>query len=568
MWTLSTSRNDESSKCRWLLVPYMTGRLYDVGCGPYKVFPHATGIDSGKAWGKATADVHVETAERLDFAASQTVDCLFSSHLLEHLDDWQGALREWLRVLRAGGHLCLYLPHRDFYPQVGNRQAWRNWFALNKERFKSLDDAVEAYVKPRRDAGETRAGYLYADTPWGNEDHKRDFVPEDIIEVMRELGGVDLVENEERNDDDEYSFWQVWKKLPNKREFAESWKNVKPAKTAAVTRFGAQGDNIQASSVLPWLKENGFHVTFFCQTGLGHEVIRHDPHIDRFIVLERDAIPNQFLAEFWESEKKKYTKWINLCESIEGTLLAAPGRSNFNWPNEARALHMDRNYLEWTHALAEVPSPYRPKFYSTLEERAWARKTSERWGRRNILWSLAGSSGHKVWPHLDAVIAGLMLEYHDVHVVLVGDEACQILEIGWEKEPRVHCQSGKWTIRESMAFAEVADIIIGTETGLLNAAGSMDAWKIVTLSHSSQEMLTKHWKNVITLEQPEGVGCPKHPCRQLHGAEGHDPWEACPSHEDDEMKVALCQYHVSADMMFAAIQRVLGVPVAIQRRAA
>ena len=467
------SVNDEASKCRWLLVPYMTGRLYDVGCGAYKVFPHATGVDSGKAWGRATADVHVETAERLDFAASQTVDCVFSSHLLEHLDDWKGALREWLRVLRTGGHLCLYLPHRDFYPQIGDRRKWREWFALNGGRFKSNDEAVEAYVQPRREAGETRTGYIYADTPWGNEDHKQDFAPQDIIDAMREIGGVDLVENEDRDDDDEYSFWQVWERLPNKREFAESWKKPRPAKTAAVTRFGAQGDNIQASSVLPWLKENGFHVTFFCQAGLGHEVIKHDPNIDRLIVLERDAIPNQFLAEFWEFERKRYTKWINLCESIEGTLLAAPGRSNFNWPNAARALHMDRNYLEWTHALAEVPPPYRPKFYSTLEERAWARKTADRWGRRNILWSLAGSSGHKVWPHLDAVIAGLMLEYPDVHVVLVGDEACRILEAGWEKEPRVHCQSGKWSIRESMSFAEVADIIIGTETGLLNAAGSM-----------------------------------------------------------------------------------------------
>ena len=347
-----------------------------------------------------------------------------------------------------------------------------------------------------------------------------------------------------------------------------SWKQPKPEKTAAVIRLGAQGDMIQMSSILPWLKEQGYWVDLYCQAGAGYEVVKHDPHVDRFIIQGKDEIPNQFLKEFWDYTRKRYTKFVNLSESIEGTLLAAPGRSNFNWPNAARALHMDRNYLEWTHALAEVPPPYRPKFYSTLEERAWARKTADRWGRRNILWSLAGSSGHKVWPHLDAVIAGLMLEYPDVHVVLVGDEACRILEVGWEKEPRVHCQSGKWTIRESMSFAEVADIIIGTETGLLNAAGSMDAWKIVTLSHSSPEMLTKHWKNVIALEQPEGVGCPKHPCRMLHGAEGHDPWEDCPPHEDDEMKVALCQYHVSADMMFAAIKRVFGVPIAIQRMAA
>ena len=154
-----------------------------------------------------------------------------------------------------------------------------------------------------------------------------------------------------------------------------------------------------------------------------------------------------------------------------------------------------------------------------------------------------------------------MLEMPEVHVTLGGDELCRILQKGWEKEPRVHCQAAKWSIRESMAFAEVADLIIGTETGLLNAAGMMDTWKIIILSHSSKEMLTKHWVNTIVLEQPEGGGCVKHPCRQLHGGDGHDAWEDCPVHEDEAMKVALCQYHVSAQMMWDAVRSVLGRPV-------
>ena len=339
-----------------------------------------------------------------------------------------------------------------------------------------------------------------------------------------------------------------------KHEF--SWKLPKPTKTCAIVRYGAIGDMVQTSSLFPWLKEQGYHLTLYSQSGQGHEAIKHDPHIDRFIIQAKDQIPPQFLEEFWNYTRKKYDKWVNLSESVEATLLASPGRANWEWPNHLRAKYLDRNYLEWTHELAGVPPPYRPKFYSTQEERIWAKEKARSYGRRNILWSLSGSSGHKVWPHLDAVIAGLMLRYPDVHVVLVGDEFCTILEVGWEKERRVHRQSGKWNIRQSMAFAEVADIIIGTETGLLNAAGSMDAWKIVTLSHSSQEMLTKHWKNVIALEQPDGVGCSKHPCRQLHGASGHDPWEDCP--QERETGTALCQYHIGPQTMFAAIETALG----------
>ncbi len=150
-----------------------------------------------------------------------------------------------------------------------------------------------------------------------------------------------------------------------------------------------------------------------------------------------------------------------------------------------------------------------------------------------------------------------MLKYPDVHVTLVGDEFCKILEQGWENERRVHKQSGRWSIRESMSFAEVADIVIGCETGLLNAAGSMDCWKIVTLSHSTKENLTKHWKNTIASEQPEGVGCPKYHCHMLHGANSTDPWMECPTHTDEKMKVALCQFHITPNMMFEAIESIL-----------
>lgn len=330
------------------------------------------------------------------------------------------------------------------------------------------------------------------------------------------------------------------------------WRLPKPEKTCAIIRYGAIGDMIQTSSLFPWLKENGYHVTLYCQSGPGYECVKHDPHVDRFIIQDKDAIPNQLLAEFWDDTKKKYNKWINLCESVEGTLLAIPGRANHEWPNEVRAKFNDRNYLEWTHELAQVPPPYQPRFYATIEEKAWARKTAQRWGRRNILWSLSGSSGHKTWPHLDAVVAQIMLKMPDTHVCLVGDEVCALLETGWEKEPRVHCLSGKWSIRESMAFSEVADLIIGTETGLLNAAGFLDVPKIVTLSHSSQEMLTKHWTNAIALEQPKGIGCNKQPCRQLHYT-----WDYCPKHE--ETGTAMCQFHIGPEMMWDAIVQLLGV---------
>jgi len=320
---------------------------------------------------------------------------------------------------------------------------------------------------------------------------------------------------------------------------------------------------LQMSSILPGLKAQGFDITVYCQQGDGYKIIQHDPNIDHFVVQGHDQVPPSLLTEFWDYTRKKYDKWINLCESVEVTLLAAPGRSAWAWPNELRAKMMDVNYLEFMHDLAGVPPPYQPKFYATTAEKVWAKEKARSYGKRNILWSLSGSSGHKRWPHLDSIIASVMLAYPDTHVVLVGDPYCQILETGWENEKRVHRMSGKWTIRESMAFAEQADLIIGNETGLLNGAGSMEAAKIVLLSHSSEEMLTKHWKNTIALQQPKGIGCAKQPCRQLHGADNSNTWLDCPMHE--ETGTALCQWHIHPDQMWAAIESVFGSP---QRKAA
>ena len=52
------------------------------------------------------------------------VDYIFSSHCLEHLTDWVGALDYWLDNLRQGGILFLYLPHpiQEYWLPWNNRK--------------------------------------------------------------------------------------------------------------------------------------------------------------------------------------------------------------------------------------------------------------------------------------------------------------------------------------------------------------------------------------------------------------------------------------------------------------
>lgn len=319
----------------------------------------------------------------------------------------------------------------------------------------------------------------------------------------------------------------------------------KPAKTCAIARYGAFGDLIQASSIYPELKKQGYHITLYTVKA-GYEISKHDPHIDKFVIQGQDQVPNHVLPEFWNSLRKKYDKFINLSESVEGTFLALQGRTNHLWPHSLRHKRLNVNYLEFAHDLAEVPHTFHQKFYATDEEMTWAKAKKKKIGGTVILWSLSGSAVHKTWPHLDTVIARLMIQQPDVKVVLVGDELCQLLEQGWEKEPRVLCKSGVWSIRQSLAFAQVADIVIGPETGVLNAVGMESVPKIIIMSHSSPENLTKHWKNTTALE-------PKTECYPCHRM--HYNFEFC--HREEHTGCAQCAVDITPDQVYQSISNIL-----------
>lgn len=334
-----------------------------------------------------------------------------------------------------------------------------------------------------------------------------------------------------------------------RRDQEKGNRHVPPAraeKTCAVIRYGAFGDLMMASSIFPLLKAQGYHVTLYT-TPTGEEVVRHDPNIDAIIVQDKDQVPNGQLVEFWDHLAARYDKFINLSESVEGVWLALPGRSNHRWPHEMRHRYLNRNYLEFTHELAGVEGRLKQTFHPTTDERAWARTQRDRMGKFVIMWSLAGSSVHKTWPYLDEIIARTLIEFPNSEFVLVGDHACQLLEQGWENEPRVHCRSGKWSIRQSLTFTEMADLLIGPETGVMNAAANLPVKKIVTLSHSSVENLTKHWINTFSLV-PKNTGC--FPCHRLHYG-----FEHC--NRDETTGTAACQADISADQMWEVMVPVL-----------
>jgi ADP-heptose:LPS heptosyltransferase len=224
-----------------------------------------------------------------------------------------------------------------------------------------------------------------------------------------------------------------------------------------------------------------------------------------------------------------------------------PGRMPFTWPKEIRHRYMNVNYAEHIHLLAGVPMPPRDKFYPTPHELKWAEKQRRRIPGKVVLWTLAGSAVHKHWPFLDKITARIMLEYKDVYVVMVGDALCQMVEAGWENEPRVLQKSGEWSIRQTLSFAGLADLVIGPETGVMASVAMREVPKIIFLSHASVENLTKYWINCVSME-PRGCDC--YPCHQLHY--GFDP---CP--RNIEHGAAECQVKIDPERVWATIKNIL-----------
>lgn len=341
--------------------------------------------------------------------------------------------------------------------------------------------------------------------------------------------------------------------MPHNRYMA--WE--KPGKTALVCRYGGIGDHIMAASILPHLKAEGYHVTYMT-TPLGRDVMLHDPNIDAFWVQDTDQVPNQELGAYWKSleVEGRWDRIIQLSESIERGLLLAPGQIAHAYPHEVRHKLFNVNYLERTHDIAGVPLEFHQKFHATDLELAEAEGFKNAFGRPVVYWPLAGSSVHKWYPWVPEVCRWL-IDNADCQIVLTSDGgkgkmmadgvlgALQNNNVPLDK---IVCMAGEWDVRQSLTFATVADVVVGPETGVTNAAAMEPNRKVVFLSHSSVENLTKHWTNTVSL-MPKATPC--FPCHKLHYSD-----ETCQI--DPLTRAARCAADIAPVETFRAIMDALG----------
>ena len=89
---------------------FCRGKGYDIGCmKPEWSYP-----------GSIPIDLDFPDEWDANNLPEEQVDYIFSSHCLEHVDDWAGTLLYWTEKIKSGGVLFLYLPHYD-------QKYWRPW---------------------------------------------------------------------------------------------------------------------------------------------------------------------------------------------------------------------------------------------------------------------------------------------------------------------------------------------------------------------------------------------------------------------------------------------------------
>lgn len=169
----------ETDHCRNRLLKYCRGQGLDLGCGMTKIKPDAIGIDLLSP----VADMKID-ARLLPSYPNEHFDFIYSSHLLEEIQDTESTLKEWLRLVKEGGFIVLY--------------------QADKEHYFPLDD------------------------PRCNQSHVHHFDWESLWAVFEKIGGTELIHHASYSGDphNEWSFELVVQKDGEKQPIHETYEGI------------------------------------------------------------------------------------------------------------------------------------------------------------------------------------------------------------------------------------------------------------------------------------------------------------------------------------------------------
>ncbi len=148
---INLTKKSETSKVRNSLKIFCNGNGIDIGFGGDPILKSAITIDLPSPYAKYKANpLHLRgSGDNLYWFKDNVLDYVYSSHLLEDFENTEVVINEWLRVIKIGGNLVLFLPdeqvYREYNKKLGknpNHNHVHDHFSLEfiKDIIKSRDD--------------------------------------------------------------------------------------------------------------------------------------------------------------------------------------------------------------------------------------------------------------------------------------------------------------------------------------------------------------------------------------------------------------------------------------------
>jgi len=106
-----TSKSRPRRESEGFFDKYVQGKVIDIGVGRFETWDGADALtDTCDTWDKDNGDAHY-----MKGVEDETYDLVYNSHLLEHLEEPELAISNWMRIAKKGGHVIIAVPHRDLY---------------------------------------------------------------------------------------------------------------------------------------------------------------------------------------------------------------------------------------------------------------------------------------------------------------------------------------------------------------------------------------------------------------------------------------------------------------------
>jgi ADP-heptose:LPS heptosyltransferase len=264
--------------------------------------------------------------------------------------------------------------------------------------------------------------------------------------------------------------------------------------------------------VVRLLAEEG-HEVHVCTRGQTDKVFANNPYV-KGVEVSPDDFEDQASCDAWTEEcYSRYDKIIPLAWTVEKAYLHRTDALFGKIPTlkQRRKIALGKNYYDRNlSASGFKPRPVLPEIYaSEVEQESLHRLVREKHdiGFKIVLWNLMGSTQNKVLSPGGHWINEVSELYPNARHFIIGNIKIAIPCIN-PKNKMIFDQSGAWDLRTVMLMTSIADLVVGPESMLVNAAACFETPKIIIYSHSSPDNLGRYYSN----HYPVLPKCDCHPC--------------------------------------------------------